>query len=472
MDTVQYVLIISDILLGGGSALHALLNKREPRSAMGWIAICLMFPFAGPFLYFLLGINRIRIRARKLETRSPFRIEREEDGTAFVRAFQIPSPLDEIARMSDAIIRRPLICGNRVEALHDGEQAYPAMLEAIEKAEEYVYLASYIFESRGIGRCFLDALDAAKKRGVRVRVIIDGVGELYSFPRAGSFLKKKGIPFARFLPPGFFPPAFRINLRNHRKILVGDGKTAFIGGMNIGDRHMAEDSGKTRRVKDIHFRLTGPIVTQIEEVFLEDWRFCSGENLKTGQVPLSMEGNTICRAIVDGPNVSIDRLYMLLICAISSARKSVSIMTPYFLPAPELTAAMQAAALRGVSVNIILPEKNNLPYVHWAAMNTVRELLEFGVCIWLQPPPFVHTKLFLIDRHYAQIGSANLDTRSLRLNFELIVEVYDRKTAGKLCRHFDRQMRKSREISLEDIDNRSFPARLRDAFFWLFTPYL
>lgn len=472
MHEFHWILLIFDAALGIFSAGHALLNKRESKSAAGWIAICLMFPFAGPLLYFLMGVNRIRTRARKLEASSPFHVERGEEDQSSISAFQIPPPLDEIMRMSNAIIRRPLICGNRIEPLHNGEQAYPVMMEAIGKAEKYVYLTTYIFETNATGRAMMDALERAKKRGVTVRVILDGIGELYSFPFAGRVLKKKGICFARFIPPRIFPPAFRINLRNHRKLLVADGRVGFIGGMNIGDSHLAENRSNPRRVTDMHFRLTGPIVTQIEQVFLEDWRFCTKEHLKPGPILSFREGNSICRAIVSGPNVRIDRLTMLLVCAVSSARKTVSIMTPYFLPPRELMAALQAAALRGVSVNVILPEKNNLPFVHWAAMNMLRELLEFGVRVWMQPPPFVHTKLFIVDRHYAHIGSANLDTRSLRLNFELILEVYSRKVSEELYVHFEAQMKKSREIRMEDLDTRSLPVRVRDAFFWLFTPYL
>ncbi|MEZ4527969.1 MAG: phospholipase D-like domain-containing protein, partial [Desulfobacterales bacterium] len=216
MEKFHWILLVCDAALGIFSAGHALLNKRDPKSAAGWIAICLMFPFAGPMLYFLLGVNRIRTRARKLEASSPFHIERGQEDHSSITAFQIPPPLDEIMRMSNALIRRPLICGNRIEPLHNGEQAYPAMREAIEKAQKYVCLTTYIFETNATGRAMIDALDQAKKRGVEVRVILDGIGELYSFPFAGCLLKKKGICFARFIPPALFPPALRINLRNHR----------------------------------------------------------------------------------------------------------------------------------------------------------------------------------------------------------------------------------------------------------------
>lgn len=454
------------------AAGHALIFKKDSRSALGWVVACLAFPLAGPICYFFFGVNRIRTRAKKLEEDSPFRIEHEMRDQRQIMAFQVPPPLDEIARVADAATRRPLIAGNRITPLVNGEAAYPAMISAIEKAEKYVYLSTYIFDTRRTGRSFIDALCRARDRGVAVRVIVDGVGECYSLPRAGRLLAQRGIRFARFLPPRLYPPTFRINLRNHRKILVVDGKAAFVGGMNIHDNHLAERTANRNRIIDLHFRLSGPIANQIEHVFLEDWRFATGESLKPGPVQSFNTGSTICRAVVDGPNMPIDRLEMLLFCAVSFARKSVSIMTPYFLPSSELLGALQAAALKGVDVRILLPGKNNLPFVHWAALRLLPDLLERGVRIFFHPPPFVHTKLIIIDRHYAQVGSANLDTRSLRLNFELMVEIYGRSVTRKLLPLFESRCRHAREITLEEMERRPLLLRLRDSLFWLFSPYL
>jgi cardiolipin synthase len=176
--------------------------------------------------------------------------------------------------------------------------------------------------------------------------------------------------------------------------------------------------------------------------------------------------------LTDGPNEDFDHLAMVIQAAISAARREVLIMTPYFLPPNEMIAELQAAALRGVEVQVILPEKNNLPFVHWATRNMLGELLRFGVRVWYQPLPFCHSKLFVVDGAYAQIGTANLDPRSLKLNFELAVEIYDRAFAQTLSTHFNAVRSKSREVSLEEITGRPLPARLRDALFWLFSPYL
>ena len=485
MSWLHWILVSLVALLGVGAAGHALLYKRDPRSALGWIAVCMMFPVAGALLYFLFGINRVRSRARELRERWPSPSQAgygRAGGDPEVRAAgpDLPAEFTELARISDAVSRRPLLDGNRIDVLHNGEQAYPVMLEAIEAARSCVYLSTYIFETNHTGRLFIDALAAAVVRGADVRVIVDGMGELYPFPRAGTLLCKAGIRAARFLPLKLFPPALHVNLRNHRKLLVVDGRVGFTGGMNIGDRHLAERREHAARVIDTHFRLAGPVVAQMTEVFLEDWGFCTGEYARP-QPPLLQAGEgsdagdcgtAICRTIVDGPDEDLNKLSAILIGAISAAHRSIRIMTPYFLPPVEISLALQSAALRGVDIRLVLPVKNNLPVVHWASCNLLWEVLERGVRVFYQPPPFVHTKLFVVDDHYAQIGSANLDPRSLRLNFEIAVEVYDQQLARNLSTHIDETCRRSREVLIGDVDGRRLWIRTRDALAWLFSPYL
>ena len=476
MDMARWMAIAAATLLSGVSAGHALLFKRDPRAALGWIAVCLFFPVAGPLLYFLFGINRTRTRARQLERRAPLgwvvAYERPDPGepTPAAIAHAIPEDCREIAHVSDAVTSRPLLAGNRVETLHNGEEAFPAMLAAIEDARESICLATYIFETNRSGQRFIDVLAAAAKRGVEVRVLLDGIGELYSFPPASRRLRRAGVRVSRFLPPRLFPPSLLVNLRNHRKILVADGTVGFTGGINIGDRHLAERD-VPRRVVDAHFRLTGPVVVQMEHVFLEDWVFATRETPTPRPLPPG-EGGALCRVITDGPNEDLDRLATILTGAVSTARRRVAIMTPYFLPPRELIGALQVAALRGADVAVVLPERSNLPYVHWATRNMLWELLQWSVRVYYQPPPFVHTKLFLVDDHYAQIGSANLDPRSLRLNFEMAVEVIDQDFVTGLARHFEGVRTRSREVTLREVVERPLPARTRDALAWLFSPYL
>jgi cardiolipin synthase len=450
------------------AAGHALLNKTDPRAAWGWIAVCWLFPFAGPALYFFFGINRVQRYAQELghSARTPATGELPPDATD-----GIPASLQEVARVGRVLTDRPLLAGNTVLPLQDGEQVYPRMLEAIGAAKQCVCLATYIFDTDGSGRAFVDALAAARARGVEVRVLLDGIGECYSWPRASGLLRRRGVPVARFNPPHLLPPSLHINLRNHRKLLWVDGEVAFTGGLNIGDRHLVKLQ-KSGRVADSHFELRGPVLAQLAEAFAEDWLHASGERWQPPAVAAAADGDAACRVVTDGPHESVDALSHLLQAAISAARREVSIMTPYFLPPPGIASELINAALRGVRVEVFLPAHNNLPFVQWASRHALPPLLERGVRVYEQPAPFRHDKLFLVDGAYSQVGSANLDVRSLRLNFELNIEIHDRVVAAHLTRRFDAAREVSQPVTQDSLNQRGLSARLRDAVCWLFSPYL
>ncbi len=452
MTALELALTLIAAAVATLASAHALLHKRRPQSAFGWIAVCYTLPFLGPLLYYAFGINRVELRAKRL--RAGETLDAEAAAASGVRGLP------------------PQLPGNRVEPLYNGEAAFPAMLDAIRAARRRVYFSSYIFNPSGIGAEFATELAAAAARGVAVRVLVDGVGELYSLPRAGTVLRRRGVPLARFLPPRLFPPALRVNLRNHRKILICDDTAAFFGGLNIDSRHMAGDERIAERIVDLHFRLQGPAVADLAAVFASDWRFAAGEELDLSAPVSPPDGSARCRTVRDGPDQPFDRVTSLLLAAVGGARRRVAIMTPYFLPPRELMGVLQSAALRGLNVAVLLPGKNNLPYVHWAVRKTLWELLEHGVRIYYQPPPFVHSKLLLVDDDCAIVGSGNLDPRSLRLNFELAVEIADRELVGRLGEHFAAARARSEPISLANVDGRRLPTRLLDGLAWLFSPYL
>ncbi|HMM38740.1 MAG TPA: phospholipase D-like domain-containing protein [Desulfovibrio sp.] len=456
------------------AACHALLTQRDPRAAWGWIAATLLLPGLGPVFYFLFGINRIEARGRKLRRRSPFDLQ-APDGRLRPACpiSRLPDDLDDLAALTYSITGRSLTGGNALEFLENGEEAYPRMLGAIERAKERVYLSTYIFEANAAGRRFIKALEAAARRGVDVRVLVDGVGEWTQLPLAGTLLKRRNVPLARFLPPRLLPPSMHINLRCHRKILAVDGEIGFTGGMNIGDRYLAGRKWLKTRVTDTHFLLRGPVVAEMEEIFLWDWGFATGADTTPPEhEDILPAGSTVCRCVLDGPNDPGNRLVEVYCAAIASARRHIRIMTPYFLPPREIVAALQLAVKRGVEVAIILPERNDTAVVHWAARHILPHILNLGVRVAYQPPPFAHTKHMIIDESYAVVGSANLDPRSLRLNFEMVLELFAPELAQKLIAHFEKIRHVSRELTHADLADRSLPARLRDAFCWLFSPYL
>ena len=481
IDAVIYKIFLPIVVHGVLAVLasiHAMMNKRDPRSAIGWIAVCILFPLAGPIIYFFFGINRVRKKARTLRPGRGAPAMRGSERSVFSPPADSPpgrTPEDfgSFFQVSEKVTRLPVMGGNSLQMFEAGEEAYPSMLGAISRATHTVYLSTYIFLHDGTGRKFLEELEKAHLRGVDVRVLLDGIGEFYSFYRISAVLRKKGVPLARFLPPGILPPSFSINLRNHRKILSVDGQLCYVGGMNIGDHHLLAGDHR-HRTRDIHFMVEGDAVRQVEHAFLEDWNFAVGIDPPPPPEPVS--GGpwrpVSCRTVVDGPDENLNKLADILLGAISAADRSVFIMTPYFLPPREMISALNSAALRGVEVTVILPGKNNLPFVHWATRNLLWELLLKGVRIFYQPPPFAHSKLFVADNRYSMIGSANIDPRSLRLNFEIGLEIFDEGFSSRLCRYCEEVKKRSKEVTLEMMDGRPLPAKLRDSFFWLFSPYL
>ena len=474
LETLQFwVTVLVVVGSAVAAAGHALLTRETPSSAFGWIGVSLLFPPVGPLLYYAFGVNRVRIRARRLDRASRHGLGAHRPGpTAELRDYRglIKARRRGLAAAGDRLSAWPVVAGNQIQVLNNGEKAYPPMLEAIESARSFVYLTTYIFETNRIGQRFIDTLARAAARGVDVRVLIDGVGEWYALPgkRPVALLEAAGVRTARFLPPRLWPPALRLNLRNHRKILVTDEGVAFTGGMNIGDRHLAQEK---HGVADMHFRLAGPIVRQIEAVFLSDWAFATAEQSRVSGRHLPALGSAGCRSIENGPTRDFETLSTLLLTAVSSAHRRVTIVTPYFLPSQALVGALQAAALRGLNVSIVMPGRNNLPFVAWAARHGLDELLSCGARVYFQPPPFAHSKLFIIDDDYALVGSPNIDPRSLRLNFELAVEIYDDATVDTLLAHVDGLIAASSQYTQQQLAARGFLARLRDSFFWLFSPY-
>ena len=456
------------------ASIHALLSKRDTRAATIWVGVVWLLPLFGPILYLVLGVNRIRRRAIKLAVHKtlsrtiPENLgEPEHDGAEHLKL---------LARVVSRVTAQPLTTGNKITPLINGDEAFPAMLTAIDSARKSISLCSYIFDNDPTGKEFVAALQRAVERKVQVRVLVDAAGTRYSWPPITWQLKHAKIPYARFLPASVFTPwrVATINLRNHRKSLIVDGTLAFTGGMNIRHGNVLASKPKSP-VQDLHFRVEGPTVTQLQEAFANDWAFTADEILD-GDLwfPECQEsGDIIARVIPDGPDADFDNLRQTLLAALAEAQTSVKIVTPYFLPDIVLISAMNLASLRGVRVDIILPSVNNLPFVHWASRALWWQVMERDCHVWLTPPPFDHSKLMIVDNHWVLLGSANWDARSLRLNFELNLECYGRQFAQEMeDKIIAKKLAGAREVTIQQVDARSFPTKLQDACARLFSPYL
>lgn len=463
-------------LLSLAAAGHALLYKRDSRSALVWVSLNLTLPLIGPFLYWCMGINRISRRARSWQE-SGRRLSGadiyplEDHQGAVPRLPDIAAHLHDLNILADRVVTTRLREGNCITPLIDGEEAYPAMLVAISRAKKSINLSSYIFDAEGVGATFVTQLIDAAERGVEVRVIIDALGEKYSRTSPRTAFNNTRVRLERYLP---LRHGAYINLRNHRKLLVIDGCKAFTGGMNISDRHLPASTPTATAVRDMHFYVQGPVVADLQHSFLEDWHFVTGERLDNPHFfpAINQEGNALVRCISDGPNKDFRKLEQVIMGALACAKEQVSIMTPYFIPDRSMTSALITTALRGVEVRIVLPGLNNLPFVHWANRALLWELIVNGIKVFYQPAPFVHTKLLLVDGIWSLVGSANLDARSLRLNFELNISVYDSNFSSAVNRHFEQAFSAARGITLQELEQRSLPRKLQDNFARLFSPYL
>lgn len=468
------------LLLGAGAAVHAAMTKQDVRAAIGWVGVVMLSPLFGALFYFVAGVNRVRLN----------RVSQLRDETMFAQALESNAPdidvtlasapqFESLRTLADCVSRFQLVAGNRVAPLFGGDEAYPAMLQAIREATRTIALQSYIFDSDAVGREMAQALIDAKERGVQVRVLIDAIGSKYSHPPITRMLTQGGVHTALFMtnPLGFLRMPYA-NLRSHRKILVVDGRLGFSGGMNVRAAFVREHAGRNVN-GDVHFRFQGPAVAQLMSVFSHDWNFTTQEALPTetwfsadyDTDILPGEGVPV-RCVPSGPDRTIESTHNLLLGALAVAQKHVRIQSPYFLPDQSLIGALATAARRGVIVDIVIPGKNNLRLVDYAMTAQLDQVVRTGCRVWRSSGNFDHSKLLTVDDAWSYTGSSNLDPRSLRLNFELDTEIYDRDLACVLSRRIDGLISESTRQTSAMLKAIPFLKRLRNRIIWLATPYL
>ena len=456
------------------STYHVLrYRKREAVSTVLWIFVIFSFPFLGPALYFLFGINRVEVKGLRLEAARKRLLEnpgtqasrvlrrRTENIERFNLADQAGTHAKVIMALDRQLQDMPALGGNRIQLLKNGDEAYPAMLEAIQEARSSIHLQTYIIRSDRIGKRFMDLLRLKAHEGVGIRFLYDRLGSS-SAHMSGFFLEYRDVPNLQIVSYSLIHPLKRrlqINLRNHRKLLVVDGRKGFLGGINIHDENIyASESGP--KVQDYHFEIQGPVALEMQYSFLQDWFYSSEEGpealLKEDYFPAQeKQGNEYARVIRSGPGPDYEAIHRAFFTFIVMAQRSIKLVTPYFVPDSPLSTALMNAAARGVNVKLILPQANNHWYIHYAARSFYDPLLKAGVRIFEKPPPFVHAKALLVDNQWAFVGSSNFDIRSFRLNFELNLETWGPFAEQSLRETLDQELACSREIELTDFERRS-----------------
>lgn len=475
-----HFLALFSTLAAAIAASHAALTKVDVRAAIGWVGVILLSPVLGSLLYLAAGINRIRRESLTSDRRAaeqalppeicpiaPEHVVSERFGRRFAAQ----------RHLGDRLTPLPLTSSNHIELLDTGDIAYHAMLTAIHHARHWILMESYIFDHDRIGLRFAEALAEAQARGVAVRVLVDAVGARYSSPGITKAFRAKNILHALF--NGRHIVGLRLpyaNLRTHRKVLIVDGEVAFAGGLNIREGYSENLYGPSFS-HDTHFRITGPVVAELFTIAAADWTFATQERL-TGDAWALPQANTrpgapgLMRAVASGPDDSLETSHRLLMGAISVARRSIRIMSPYFLPDRELISALATAARRGVEVDIVVPGQNNLHFVERAMWAQFDQVLAPGCRVWRAQGAFNHSKLLCIDNTWSLVGSSNMDPRSLRLNFEVDLEVFDQAFAGRINARIQSAINTALPVTRESLKAQPLLRRLADRVVWLASPYL
>lgn len=486
-DYWPHIAVALSVAAGAAAAIHAAMTKRDVRAAIGWVALALFSPLFGALFYLVAGINRVRYSkmAQLRDAADPFAGHSPVAPPA-EPAETLPAHLRSLRRLGDEVSQYPLVAGNHIQPLPGGDAAYPAMLAAIGAAQRSVALGSYIFDNDAIGRQFVEALAQAQARGVVVRVLIDSIGARYSRPSITRRLRQAGLPVALFMSDVLGLRLAYANLRSHRKVLVIDNQVAFTGGMNIRAGFMrAYAQGEP--AQDAHFRVEGPVVGQLMMVFAHDWEFTTREHLPhdpwflpaaapATATALATEVAPVAapamRVVASGPDRNLGHTHDMLLGALSVAQHHIRLQTPYFLPDITLISALTIAARRGVRIDVVIPDSNNLRLVDYAMMAQLDQLIEKGVRVWRTIGSFDHAKLLTLDGVWSYVGSSNCDSRSLRLNFELDLEVHAPALASWIEQRIDAAIARSRPVTLETLRQAPFLSRLRNKCIWLASPYL
>ncbi len=454
------------------ATLSAVLHiKRDPMSAIAWSLTVILVPFLGAFLFLLFGfqhVHRPLMRQKRKRTKYKQFTARTRGTSADVPEHWVP--LAKIAHHGDGF---PVSNGNAVTLYHEGAPAFDAMLEAIASAKHHVHMASFIFRNDESGRRFIAALCECARRKVEVRLLVDSVGSYSLSSRLLKQLVCDGGQAAAFLTLLNPFNRLRVNLRNHRKILVVDGHTGFSGGLNVGDEYL----GKHRKFgywRDTHFCIRGPAVEGLQHTFLEDWYFTTGKGVKGGMYypEQLVTGNTLAQVVASGPDTDFKAIRETYVSAVLKARQRVWIASPYFVPDAGFRDAILLAARSGVDVRFLglfRPDKW-IPFL--AARYYWSDMLDAGVTIYQYTRGMMHSKFMLVDNEWASVGSANTDNRSLFLNFELNCQFFDTDVVKELELAFLEDLKWSVRLDPQLYPTRPLVSRLAENACRLFSPIL
>ncbi|WP_127538145.1 cardiolipin synthase [Paenibacillus illinoisensis] len=462
----MFWLVIILVIFIFQAATIIILEFRNPSKAVAWLFILFCVPPIGFIVYYFVAQD---FNKRKKVRKAGSRIFREIKDTIWEQAHIVKEAAEmpdnrfmhqqRLFNLLSHLSESPITGCNRSRVLTNGKEAFPAMLREMEKAKHHLHVEFYIFRDDAISTKFQEVMIRKAREGVRVRFICDGLG---SHKMSLGFIRKlqdAGVEFHYFLPPLIATIDRRVNYRNHRKIIVVDGKVGFVGGINVGDDYL----GKYPKMgfwRDTHMQLEGDAVYFLQNTFLNDWKLASGEQITEAQLkelfpPHICSGNEKIQILASGPDQEWDAIQEMCFGAISVACDRIYITSPYFIPDPALYEALKTAAVSGVDVKIIIPYESDSRLVHLASLSYVEELLRAGVEFYQYRKGFIHAKVMIVDELLATVGTANMDMRSFFCNFELTAVLFESSSMDRLVGDFERDLKVSSKIDLKAFQERS-----------------
>ncbi len=460
-------------LAGMAAAVHAVMTARTSQGAIAWALSLVSFPYLAVPAYLIFGRGKFQgyVRARRAGNSEIDHIARALEKK--LRVFRNrQQEIDPNYRALEQMAKVPFTSHNHATLLIDGEATFEAIFRGIDSAKDYILVQFYILRDDALGQDLKARLIAKRREGVRVYVLYDEIGSHQLSRAYCRELAEAGVVILPFRTSRGLYNRFQVNFRNHRKIVIVDGVVAYVGGLNVGLEYL----GKSPRFgpwRDTHVEVSGPVVQAIQFAFLEDWYWAAGDVPEMDWTPNpAVDGNRHALVLASGPVDTLETCGMFFVHAINAAKKRVWISSPYFVPDDPVLTALHLAALRGVDVRIMLPEKADHILVYWAAFAYVAETAPYGIKVYRYQPGFLHQKVLLVDNDLAAVGTANLDNRSIRLNFELMMLFADAEFAGEVSRMLETDFANCRLAVPEELATRGLWFRLMVRVACLFAPIL
>ena len=474
MDHLLFINVLLSIVI-------VFFERREPKAVWTWLLVLYFIPILGIFLYFMIGYDfhkRQMFRTKEIEDAMYSAVSKQEE-TIIREEFQPSDP--RLQKFSDTVLMNleaadaVYSADNQVEIFTDGREKFRALYEEIQNAKEFVHIQYYIIRNDELWKPFEELLTEKVKQGVEVRLLYDSMGSRGMKKSDWKRLQEAGIQIGEFFPALFGRLQLRINYRNHRKIAVIDGKTAFVGGFNIGREYVGLDP-KFGYWRDTHLKIQGSAVLSLHIRFILDWNYATNQNLfladRYFRIPEKAPGEEAVQIISSGPDSRWQNIRNVYLKMISKARKNIYIQTPYFIPDESVMDAIRIAAMSGVDVRVMIPCKPDHPFVYWATYSYIGELLEAGAKCYTYDNGFLHAQGMVVDGVVSCYGTANMDIRSFRLNFEVNAVIYSVKTAERMEAIFLEDLKSCTRITRYLYGRRPFAVRVKEQFSRLLSPLL